>query len=155
MTKFPSSPSPPVQSPLKRDKQWVDRLKEEYLALIKYIEINKKEENDWFNIESDKDGIKWTGKCWSVYEMAKYEFAFEFEVLSKDPSHLSPHSNRSRLARTRRQNRENVQGRKDLYRHSLRTSLAKTLPKIGNRPHLRSWRLFISLLHGWLLKFQI
>ena len=59
----------------------MDRLKEEYLALIKYIEINKKEENDWFIIESDKDGLKWTGKCWSIYEMAKYEFAFEFEVI--------------------------------------------------------------------------
>ena len=70
----------PVPSKLRRDKDWVNRLKEEYLALIKYIEINKKEENDWFKIESDKEGIKWKGKCWMIYEMVKYEFDLEFEV---------------------------------------------------------------------------
>jgi hypothetical protein len=33
-------------------KLWVDRLKEEYLALIKYIEVNKQEDNDWVKIEA-------------------------------------------------------------------------------------------------------
>ena len=67
-------------SNLTSDKNWFDRLKEEYMSLIKYIEINKKEENDWFKIESDKTGTKWKGKCWLVYEMNKYEFELEFEV---------------------------------------------------------------------------
>ena len=50
------------------------------MALIKYIEINKKEDNDWFKIASDKTGQKWSGKCWMIYEMNKYEFDLEFEV---------------------------------------------------------------------------
>lgn len=40
------------------DKTWVDRLTEEYLALIKYVEINKEADNDWFKIESNKEGTK-------------------------------------------------------------------------------------------------
>ena len=50
------------------------------LALIQYIKANKKEENDWFKVISDKKGIKWTGTCWIIYEMRKYEFKMEFEV---------------------------------------------------------------------------
>uniref|UniRef100_A0A4W4GKW2 Ubiquitin-fold modifier-conjugating enzyme 1 n=1 Tax=Electrophorus electricus TaxID=8005 RepID=A0A4W4GKW2_ELEEL len=35
-----------------RDKElWVQRLREEYLALIKYVENNKKADNDWFRLE--------------------------------------------------------------------------------------------------------
>ena len=41
-----------------RDPNWIDRLKEEYLALIKYVEINKGQDNDWFKIESNKEGTK-------------------------------------------------------------------------------------------------
>ena len=34
------------------DKEnWIKRLKEEYIALIKYVEINKADDNDWFKIE--------------------------------------------------------------------------------------------------------
>ncbi len=36
----------------------MDRLKEEYMALIEYIKLNKQEDNDWFKIESNKDGTK-------------------------------------------------------------------------------------------------
>ena len=63
------------------DENWIDRLKEEYLALIKYVEANKKEDNDWFKIASDKTGKKWSGKCWIIYEMTKYEYDLEFEVI--------------------------------------------------------------------------
>jgi len=42
----------------RRDANWLDRLKEELLALIKYVEINKAEDNDWFKIESNADGTK-------------------------------------------------------------------------------------------------
>jgi ufm1-conjugating enzyme 1 len=36
-----------------RDAKWIDRLKEEYMALIKYIETNKKDDNDWVKIEAE------------------------------------------------------------------------------------------------------
>lgn len=42
----------------KSDEKWMERVKEEYLALIKYVEINKSQDNDWFKIESDKEGKK-------------------------------------------------------------------------------------------------
>lgn len=50
------------------------------MALIKYIQLNKEDQNDWFTIESDKEGVHWKGRCWTIYELSKYEFAFEFEV---------------------------------------------------------------------------
>uniref|UniRef100_A0A8C1IR56 Ubiquitin-fold modifier-conjugating enzyme 1 n=1 Tax=Cyprinus carpio TaxID=7962 RepID=A0A8C1IR56_CYPCA len=41
-----------------RDKElWVQRLREEYLALIKYVENNKAADNDWFRLESNKEVI--------------------------------------------------------------------------------------------------
>jgi ufm1-conjugating enzyme 1 len=57
-----------------RDDKWMERLKEEYLVLIKYIEMNKKDDNDWFKIESDKTGLNWKGKCWVIHELVRYEF---------------------------------------------------------------------------------
>ena len=42
-----------------RDKdQWVARLKEEYAALIKYVQLNKEAGNDWFEIESNSTGTR-------------------------------------------------------------------------------------------------
>ena len=35
---------------------WPERLKEEYCALIKYVENNKQADNDWFRLESNSDG---------------------------------------------------------------------------------------------------
>lgn len=63
-----------------RDKDWSARLKSEYQALIKYIQINKANDNDWFTIKSDKTGLKWEGKCWYYYESVKYEFKLAFEI---------------------------------------------------------------------------
>eukprot|EP01107_Rhizomastix_libera_P011327 TRINITY_DN28755_c0_g1_i1.p1 TRINITY_DN28755_c0_g1~~TRINITY_DN28755_c0_g1_i1.p1 ORF type:complete len:171 (-),score=20.62 TRINITY_DN28755_c0_g1_i1:53-565(-) len=63
-----------------RDEQWVARLKEEYAALIKYVELNKETDNDWFEIEANKTGTRWTGKCWYTYKFNKYEFALEFDI---------------------------------------------------------------------------
>ncbi|KAM9987985.1 hypothetical protein ACTFIZ_003354 [Dictyostelium cf. discoideum] len=60
--------------------KWIDRLKEEYQALIKYVEINKKADNDWFNIESNPLGTRWQGKCWYIYNFKKYEFDLEFDM---------------------------------------------------------------------------
>ncbi|XP_014371692.2 ubiquitin-fold modifier-conjugating enzyme 1 [Papilio machaon] len=64
-----------------RDKElWVNRLKEEYQALIKYVENNKSADNDWFRLESDKTGTRWFGKCWYVHNLLKYEFDLEFDI---------------------------------------------------------------------------
>ncbi|KAB7499173.1 Ubiquitin-fold modifier-conjugating enzyme 1 [Armadillidium nasatum] len=59
---------------------WVQRLKEEYHALIKYVQNNKEAGNDWFRLESNKEGTKWFGKCWHVENLLKYEFDVEFEI---------------------------------------------------------------------------
>ncbi|XP_073422991.1 ubiquitin-fold modifier-conjugating enzyme 1 isoform X1 [Dendrobates tinctorius] len=64
-----------------RDKElWVQRLKEEYQALIKYVENNKKADNDWLRLESNKEGTRWFGKCWYIHELLKYEFDVEFDI---------------------------------------------------------------------------
>lgn len=39
-------------------EQWIERLKEEYTVLIQYIQMNKDDDHDWFNIESNEDGTK-------------------------------------------------------------------------------------------------
>lgn len=66
--------------------QWPDRLKEEYCSLIKYVENNKKDDNDWFRLESNADGTKWWGKCWFVHELLKYEFDLCFDIPVTYPS---------------------------------------------------------------------
>ncbi|PIK47279.1 putative ubiquitin-fold modifier-conjugating enzyme 1-like [Apostichopus japonicus] len=64
-----------------RDKDlWPTRLKEEYLSLIKYVENNKAADNDWFRLESSKDGTRWFGKCWHIQDLLKYEFEIEFDI---------------------------------------------------------------------------
>ena len=64
-----------------RDKElWPQRLKEEYQALIQYVQNNKESDNDWFRLESNKDGTQWFGKCWHMHELIKYEFAIEFDI---------------------------------------------------------------------------
>ncbi|CAO1402239.1 unnamed protein product [Diamesa serratosioi] len=64
-----------------RDKEfWVQRLKEEYQALIKYVQQNKSSDSDWFRLESNKEGTKWFGKCWYVHNLLKYEFDVEFDI---------------------------------------------------------------------------
>ena len=37
-----------VQAGPRETDQWVERVKEEYLALIQYIKQNKERDNDWF-----------------------------------------------------------------------------------------------------------
>ncbi|XP_058450797.1 ubiquitin-fold modifier-conjugating enzyme 1 [Malaya genurostris] len=59
---------------------WVQRLKEEYQALIKYVQNNKSSDSDWFRLESNKEGTKWFGKCWYVHNLLKYEFDVEFDI---------------------------------------------------------------------------
>ncbi|WAR05069.1 UFC1-like protein [Mya arenaria] len=47
---------------------WVGRLKEEYQSLIKN---NKDSDNDWFRLESNKEGTRWFGKCWYFHNLLK------------------------------------------------------------------------------------
>lgn len=49
---------------------------QELQALIKYIEINKSTDLDWFTIKPNKEGTHWEGKCWYIHEYVKYEFDF-------------------------------------------------------------------------------
>ncbi|KAG2470140.1 UFC1 enzyme, partial [Polypterus senegalus] len=73
-----------------RDRElWVQRLKEEYLALIKYVENNKTADNDWFRLESNKEGTKWFGKCWHIHELLKYEFDVEFDEIKQESEKLA------------------------------------------------------------------
>ena len=39
-------------------EQWIERLKEEYMLLIQYIQMNKDQDQDWFTVESNEDGTK-------------------------------------------------------------------------------------------------
>lgn len=41
---------------------------------------NKEADNDWFRLESNKEGTKWFGKCWYIQNFLKYEFEIEFDV---------------------------------------------------------------------------
>ncbi|KAB2616922.1 ubiquitin-fold modifier-conjugating enzyme 1 [Pyrus ussuriensis x Pyrus communis] len=60
---------------------WTQRLKEEYKALIAYTQMNKSNDNDWFRISaSNPEGTRWTGKCWYVYNLLKYEFDLQFDI---------------------------------------------------------------------------
>nr|CAD7575898.1 unnamed protein product [Timema californicum] len=64
-----------------RDKDlWVQRLKEEYQGLIQYVQNNKSADNDWFRLESNKEGTRWFGKCWYIHNLLKYEFDVEFDI---------------------------------------------------------------------------
>lgn len=38
---------------------WIERLKEEYMLLIQYIQMSKDEDQEWFNVESNEDGTKY------------------------------------------------------------------------------------------------
>ena len=47
---------------------------------FQYVQNNKEQDNDWFRLESNKEGTRWFGKCWFVHELLKYEFEVEFDV---------------------------------------------------------------------------
>ena len=50
------------------------------LVRAQYVGQNKETDNDWFRLESTKDGTRWFGKCWYVHNLLKYEFDVEFDV---------------------------------------------------------------------------
>lgn len=41
---------------------------------------NKANDQDWFLISPNALGTKWTGSCWYIVDMVKYEFDLEFEL---------------------------------------------------------------------------
>jgi ufm1-conjugating enzyme 1 len=43
--------------------------------------------NEWFTIESNKTGTRWTGKVWYVHELLRYEFDLEFELPVRSGRH--------------------------------------------------------------------
>lgn len=47
---------------------------------IQYIQINKDNDNDWFRLQPNPEGTKWTGKCWYYYNHVKYEFELVIDV---------------------------------------------------------------------------
>lgn len=49
---------------------------------------NKESDNDWFRLESNKEGTKWFGKCWYIHNFLKYEFEIEFDVSNSFSLHL-------------------------------------------------------------------
>ena len=60
------------------------------MALIQYQKVNKEAGNEWFTIESNKTGTRWTGKVWYVHDMVKYEFDLEFELPVAYPNVRGP-----------------------------------------------------------------
>jgi ufm1-conjugating enzyme 1 len=70
-----------------KDKDWKERIKEEYIALISYIKLNQEDDQEWFEINSlDESGIKWKGKCWYYHNFQKYEFVLQFEIPATYPA---------------------------------------------------------------------
>lgn len=60
---------------------WTQRLKEEYRALIAYTGMNKSNDNDWFRISAtNPEGTHWSGKCWYVHNLRRYEFDLQFDI---------------------------------------------------------------------------
>mmetsp|Transcript_16634 Transcript_16634/g.34123 ORF Transcript_16634/g.34123 Transcript_16634/m.34123 type:complete len:145 (-) Transcript_16634:153-587(-) len=52
----------------------------EHLASPQYVQINKNSDKDWFQVESNKTGLRWSGKCWYFHDKVRYEFDLEFEI---------------------------------------------------------------------------
>jgi hypothetical protein len=59
---------------------------EEYKALIEYVKMNKENNTDWFKLEANKQGTRWTGRCWVVHNFEKYEFELSFDIPVTYPS---------------------------------------------------------------------
>jgi len=82
-----------LRSPALRSRAQRPRLRraaaralQELTALIKYIQLNKASDSDWFTITSNKEGTHWSGKCWYVHNLLRHEFAFEFDIPATYPA---------------------------------------------------------------------
>lgn len=65
---------------------WVARLKEEYRSLIQYVEQCRAADSAWFNLESNAQGTRWFGQCWTYHANQKYTFDVEFDLPAAYPS---------------------------------------------------------------------
>lgn len=65
---------------------WASRLKEEYGALIRAVELNKSADSDWFRLEANHDGTRWSGVCWFIHELLKYELQLEVQLTVTYPT---------------------------------------------------------------------
>lgn len=50
------------------------------LRAAQYVEINKENDRDFFEISCNDNGTRWTGKAWFVYKLLRYEFDLQFEI---------------------------------------------------------------------------
>ena len=41
---------------------------------------NKNADNDWFQLESNKEGTQWFGKCWYIHDLLNYESDIAFDI---------------------------------------------------------------------------
>ncbi|XP_012280982.1 ubiquitin-fold modifier-conjugating enzyme 1 isoform X2 [Orussus abietinus] len=51
-----------------------------HATATQYVQNNKAADNDWFRLESNKQGTRWFGKCWYIHNFLKYEFDIEFDI---------------------------------------------------------------------------
>lgn len=43
--------------------------------------MNKSNDNDWFRISAaNPEGTRWTGTCWYVHNLRRYEFLLQFDI---------------------------------------------------------------------------
>ncbi|CAN6560525.1 unnamed protein product [Malus baccata var. baccata] len=57
------------------------------ISRFEYTQMNKSNDNDWFRIfAANPEGTRWTGKCWYVYNLLKYEFDLQFNILITYPA---------------------------------------------------------------------
>ena len=69
------------------DAKWADRLREELVALVNYVEEVVDDDKDWFDVQPiDEKGLKWEGSCWVMHDMTKYTFAVKFEIPAGYPT---------------------------------------------------------------------
>ena len=69
------------------DPKWAERLREELVALVGYVEDAAEDDKDWFDVQPvDEKGLKWEGSCWFLHEMKKYEFIVNFEIPAGYPT---------------------------------------------------------------------
>ncbi|KAG8387001.1 hypothetical protein BUALT_Bualt03G0207400 [Buddleja alternifolia] len=49
--------------------------------------MNKSNDKDWFRVTTvNPEGTRWTGKCWYIHNLLKYEFDLQFDIPVTYPS---------------------------------------------------------------------
>ncbi len=59
-------------------------------AAPQYVKKNKEDDNDWFKLESNADGTRWFGTCWTFLDGLRYEFDVEFDVRTASARGATP-----------------------------------------------------------------